>query len=494
MLVRHIAVGITAGVVFALSFTQTITASTPTTNPTSSDAAANWPAWRGPLASGVAPQADPPTAWSEQKNVKWKVKLPGRGTSTPIVWGDSIFIQTAVSAAKPETAAVDVAQAPVVLALQQAPPPGGGQRGPGPGGPGGPGQGRGGRGGRGGGGGMGVAKPTEAYKFVVMCLDRATGQTKWEKVAREEIPHEGHHRDHGFASYSPVTDGKLVFAYFGSRGLHCYDMAGNLKWQKDLGKMQTRNSFGEGSSPALHGDTLVVNWDHQGDDFIVAFDKNTGDERWRQPRDEIQTWSTPLIVEHGGKPQVIVSATNKVRSYDLATGKELWSSPGLTDNVIPSPVAANGVVFATSGFRGNALYAIKLGGSGDLAGTESIAWSGKRGTPYVPSPLLYGDRLYMFAGNNNQLSCFDAKTGKAIVEQERIDDLEGVYASPVGAGGRVYLVGRNGTTVVIKHLEGTDKVEVLSTNPLGERIDASPAIAGKELFLRGQESLYCIAE
>ena len=442
---------------------------------------ANWPQWRGPLASGLAPLADPPTTWAEDKNVRWKVKLPGQGTSTPIVWGDAIFIQTAVPAAA--TAAGEKA---VTVHAQPAPPPGEGR----PGGPGG----RRGRGSGGpGGGGMRVVEPTGPYKFTLLCLDRNSGKTRWEKVAREEKPHEGHHRDHGFASSSPITDGKLVFAYFGSRGLHCYDTAGNHKWSKDLGQMSTRNSFGEGSSPALHGDTIVVNWDHEGDDFIVAFDKNTGDERWRQPRDESQSWSTPLIVDHDGGAQVITSATRRVRSYDLKTGKQIWEAPGLTPNTIPSPVAGNGVVYAAAGFNGNVLHAIRLGKTGDLTDTDAMLWTTKRGTPYVSSPLLYGDRLYMFSSNNALLSCLDAKTGKPIVETERIDDLEGVYASPVGAAGRVYLVGRNGTTVVIKHLDKTDKVEVLATNVLSERIDASPALAGKDLFLRGREHLYCIA-
>jgi outer membrane protein assembly factor BamB len=431
----------------------------------------DWPQWRGPTVNGVAPAGDPPVTWGEGKNVKWKVKLPGKGTSTPIVWEDSIFIQAAIPAGK----TADAAQP----AAQQQPPDDRGGRG---------------RGGRGGGFGA-MPPPTEAYKFVLLCLDRKTGKTKWEKVAREVVPHEGHHRDHGFASYSPITDGQHVYAYFGSRGLHCYDMQGNLKWEKDLGKMQTRNGFGEGSSPALFGDTIVILWDHEGDDdFIAAFDKNTGDERWRKPRDEATNWTTPLIVEHEGTPQVIVNATNGIRSYDLKTGEQIWQGPPLTTNTIPSPVFADGIVYCTSGFRGAALYAIRLGSKGDVSDTDAIVWSAKKSTPYVPSPLLYGDRLYFYSGNNAILSCFDAKSGKAIVDAQRLDDLEGVYASPVGAAGRVYLVGRNGAALVIKHLDKTDKVEVLATNQLDEKIDASPAIVGKEMFLRGHENLYCIAQ
>ena len=439
--------------------------------------AQNWPQWRGPLATGAAPDANPPQTWSQSQNVKWKVKLPGRGASTPIVWGNQIFIQTAVNTGKKaaQAAASEEPAAQTVLAAAPAP---GGQ---------GPQRGRGGRG-----GGMGVPPPTETHQFVLLCIDRQTGKTLWQKVAREELPHEGHHKDHGFSSHSPVTDGKHVYAYFGSRGLHCYDMQGNLKWQKDLGRMQTKMSFGEGSSPALHGDTLVVNWDHEGADFIAAFDKTTGQERWRQPRDEDTSWATPLVVEHAGQAQVITSATKKVRSYDLKTGKPLWEVGPLTGNVIPTPVAGDGMVFAMSGFRSSALFAIRLGGSGDLAGTNSIAWQHNKATPYVPSPLLYEGKLYFFSVNNALLSVFDAKTGKQLLETERIDALpRGVYASPVGAGGRVYLVGRDGTTVVVKH---TDKLEVLATNVLEENIDASPAVAGKELFLRGHQHLYCIAE
>ena len=435
----------------------------------------NWPQWRGALGTGVAPTGSPPTKWSESENVKWKVKLPGKGSSTPIVWENHVFIHAAMPAGAGESAAADEGTAATVtpVLLQEQQPQRRGQRGQ---------DGR--RGGFGGGG-----APTE-HQFVLLCLDRQTGKTVWRNVVREEVPHEGHHRDHGFASYSPVTDGKLVFAHFGSRGLHCYDVQGNLKWQKDLGRMQTKNSFGEGSSPALHGDTLVINWDHEGEDFIVALDKNTGRELWRTPRDEDTTWSTPLVVEHDGRAQVIVSATRKVRSYDLQSGKQIWEIGGMTANAIPTPVTADGIVYLTSGFRGAALLAVRLGSEGDLTGTDAVVWNYGKGTPYVPSPLLYDNRLYLFSGNNAVLSCFDSKTGKLLIDSQRVEDLVGVYASPVGAGGHVYLVGRNGATVVIRN---ADRYEVVSSNALDDRIDASPAIGGNELFLRGQQNLYCIS-
>ncbi len=427
----------------------------------------NWPQWRGPEVNGTAPGSEPPVEWSETKNVKWKVKLPGSGTSTPIVWGERIFVTTAVPTGEKSAAAPAEATPP-------PPAPGQGER----------------RGRRFGPGGGGGGAPTEKHRFVLLCLDRATGKVLWEKAAREEVPHEGHHQDHGFASSSPVTDGQWVWAFFGSRGLHAYDFEGNLKWSKDLGRMRTRNAFGEGASPLLVGDTLVVNWDHEGDDFTAAFDKKDGRELWRQKRDEPTSWSTPLAVTHEGKTQVVVSATNRVRSYDLATGKLLWESGGMTTNVIPSPITANGMVYAISGFRGNALHAIKLGGSGDLTDSSSIAWKYDKKTPYVPSPLLSGDRLYFYSQNTAILSCLNAKTGAVLMDAERIEGMSGVYASPVAASGHVFLLGRNGEGVVIKD---ADKLEIVSTNKLDEKFDASPAIAGNELFLRGHQWLYCVA-
>jgi outer membrane protein assembly factor BamB len=267
-------------------------------------------------------------------------------------------------------------------------------------------------------------------------------------------------------------------------------MDGNLKWSKEFGHMQTRNSFGEGASPALHGDTVVINWDDEGaNDFITALDKRTGKELWRTPRSEDTGWSTPLIVEHDKKAQVIVNASGKVRSYDLATGKEIWSCAGQTANAIPSPVADADTVYVTSGFRGSALFAIKLGSTGDLAGTEAIRWSYKKSTPYVPSPLLVGDSIYVVSGNNGKLSCFDTKTGQPQFEAEQLPGIFGIYASPVAAKDRVYVLGREGKCLVLKQ---GPKLEVLGTNALNDRTDSSIALAGKELFIRGHENLYCI--
>lgn len=435
----------------------------------SAEARSNWPQWRGPLANGVAPEADPPLEWNETKNVKWKVKVRGDGSSTPAIWGNQIFVLSAVTTGK--KAEVKPAETP---APAPANPPADGDRRR-----------------RGSGGSRRSEKPAETYQFLVHCLDRATGKTIWEKVARETVPHEGHHQNHGYASASPITDGKLLFAFFGSRGLHCFDLDGNAKWSKDLGQMQTRNSFGEGGSPALHGNTVVVNWDDETDnDFIVAFDKRDGKQLWKMPRNDDTTWSTPLIVEHGGKAQVIVNATRKVCSYDLATGKELWSCAGQTANAIPSPVADADTVYVTSGFRGSALFAIALGRTGDLTGTDAIRWSHNQNTPYVPSPLLVEDLLYTTKVNSGILSCFDKKNGKAHYEAERLEGIREIYASPVTAKDRVYVLSRDGVCLVLKK---SSKLEILATNKLNDSTDASIVMVGKELFIRGRESLYCVA-
>jgi outer membrane protein assembly factor BamB len=336
----------------------------------------------------------------------------------------------------------------------------------------------------------GGQKSTEVHRFTIMALDRETGKVLWQQVAREEVPHETFREGEGsLAANSGVTDGEHAFAYFGSRGLYCYDFAGTLKWSHDLGKMRVKNQFGEGSSPALYKDTLVITWDNEDGSFITAFDKNSGKQLWKQTRDEWTSWATPLIVEHDGVPQIITDASHRIRCYDLATGKLLWDCSGLTANVIPSPVSDGNTVYCTSGYGGNALLAIKLGRCGELSGSDAIAWTHKKSTPYVPSPLLYQDRLYFCAYNSAIISCLDSKSGKPIFAGERLEGLNGVYASPVGAAGRIYIASRNGATVV---LSAGDKFESLAMNKLNDRFDASPVAVGKELLLRGRKYLYCI--
>jgi outer membrane protein assembly factor BamB len=404
----------------------------------SANGPAFWPAWRGPGGNGVSATATPPLEWSESKNVRWKVELPGRGAGTPIVWGDRVYVLTATP-------------------LEA---------------------------------GAGSKSP---HRFIVMALNRKDGSIAWQHTAREEAPHEGTHNQFGtMASASAVTDGEHVIASFESRGIFAYDMNGKPAWQIDLGDKRMRNEFGEGSTPTLYKDRLFVVWDHLGQSFITALDKRTGKEVWRTDREEIDSWATPLVVEHDGRAQVVTSGTNRMRSYDAETGKIVWEGPGLTANPIPSPVAADGIVYLMSGYRGNSLKAIRLADAkGEVTDAPALVWSMDRDTPYVPSPLLYDNILYFLKGNTGVLTALDAKTGKPHYELQRLEASPNVFSSPVGAAGRVYVLGQQGTTTVFKH--GTT-FEQLAANALEDRFDASPALAEREIYLRGYRYLYCIAE
>ncbi len=388
-----------------------------------------WPTWRGPLGTGEAPAAKPPVSWSETSNVKWKIALPGLGKSSPIVWRDTLYVTTAVP------------------------------------------------------GDAGV------LSFTLMALNRSDGKAKWSRVLRQEKPHEGHHADGTYAGGSALTDGERLYAWFGSRGLYAVDFTGKVLWEKSFGQMQTRNGFGEGSSVAIHKGTLVVPWDHEGADFVIGLDAATGKEKWRTQRDEPTTWSTPLIVAAGAAPQVVLSGTNRVVGYDLATGAQLWQAGGTTMNAIPSPVFADGLVIAMGGFRGSMARAIRLADAkGDVTGGPAQVWTYEKDTPYVPSPLLYRGAVYFLKVNSGILTRLDAKTG-AVHFTERLP-VPNVYASPVAADGRIYVVGREGTTAV---LDAGPALKVLATNVLDDATDTTPALVDGELYLRGAKSLYRIS-
>jgi outer membrane protein assembly factor BamB len=416
------------------------------------DPADSWPQWRGPLANGVAPQANPPIQWSETNNVRWKIPLPGKGHSSPIVCGDSVYILSAV--------AVGPAEKPV---FDDAP-------------------------------GVHDSVPvTHRHEFVALAINRRDGKLSWRKVLREEWPHEGGHETGSLASNSPVTDGEHLYAFFGSRGLYCLKLNGELEWQQDLGRMRTLHAHGEGSSPVLHGDALIVNWDHEADSFLYAFDKRTGKLRWKVARDEKTSWSTPLIVEHEGKPQVIVSATKRVRGYELSSGKQLWECAGLTDNVVSTPVYYKGIVIAGNSYYSQAMVAIRLSGAkGDITDTDRVAWKLNRLTPYVSSPLLYDDTLYFLRHNQNIISRLDPVTGKPRGEPLRLEGItDFIFSSPIGAAGRIYITGRDGNTVVLRH----DRENApLAVNHLEDSFSASAAAVDSELYLRGEHFLYCVAE
>jgi outer membrane protein assembly factor BamB len=417
-----------------------------------------WPQWRGPLMTGVAPRATPPLEWSETKNVRWKVEIPGKGSSTPVVWGDRIFVLTAVPTGEPKAAPATAAPA--------GPRPGGGPP-------------------------RGIV-PEHVQQFTILAIGRADGKLLWKRVLREEQPHEGTHPTGTWASASAATDGDIVLAFFGSRGLYALDMSGRLLWEKDLGDMTIKLGFGEGSTPALSKDRVVVQWDHEGESFIVALDRKTGQQLWRRKREEGTSWASPLVVEHAGTTQIVTSATNKVRSYDAKGGDVLWETAGMTMNAIPTPVHKDGLVFLASGFRGNALLAVKLDAArGDISASPAIAWKLDRDTPYVPSLLVYGDELYILKGNNGLLSCLDTRTGERLYGPERLEGVPNVYASPIGAAGRVYIAGREGATAVV---ERGRAFKVLATNGLEDGFDASPVAVDSELYLRGRKFLYRISE
>ncbi len=420
---------------------------------------AYWPAWRGPSANGEAPAANPPTTWSESKNIRWKIDIPGKGHSTPVIWNDRIFVTTAV----PSDKAVDQEK---VKAIEKDIPEFSRKK---------------------------ANLPDRIMEFTVLALRRSDGGVIWKQKVCEEAPAAGTHGDGSWASGSPVTDGERVYAYFGSQGLYCLDLDGNKKWEKRFGTMKIKASFGEGTTPAICGDLIIVNWDNEENSFIVALDKKTGAEKWKIPRPEKSSWATPLVIVNNGQPQIVVNATGRIRAYNPADGSVIWECSGMTTNVVPSPVFDGKNVICMSGFRGSAALAIKVASAaGDISDKpEALAWKRDKDTPYVSSPLLHDGLLYFFKGNDAVLTCVDSATGKPQYEKQAVEGLKQVYSSPVEAGGRVYLTGRNGVTAVIKHAPA---YELLATNTLSESFTASAAIVENELYLRGQKSLYCIAE
>ncbi|MDA8975385.1 PQQ-like beta-propeller repeat protein [Akkermansiaceae bacterium] len=406
---------------------------------TSVAAGGNWGNWRGPAGNGSSPDAKPPVEWSATKNVKWKVPVPGLGSGSPVIWEDRVFVVSAVAAD----------------------------------------------------GGRGFdGEKLSKLAFRIFCFDRGTGKLRWEKTATTATPHQGTHSTNGFASASPVTNGKHVYAHFGSRGLYCYTMDGELVWKRDdFGKMDTRNDFGEGSSPTLEGDKIIVPWDHEGPSALYALNRLTGKTIWKTERDEPTNWCTPFVVEHDGAKQVVMNGQTFIRGYDLETGKELWRIAGKAQRPVTCAVAIDELVIVASGFRGSYGGAFRLSGRGDLKGTKNVAWSWDKNTPDLASPLLSDELLYMHKAKSASLSCINPRTGEAYYTASKIPGLSTLYASSVAAGGHVYITGRSGTTVVIK--DGK-KLEIVSTNSVDERVDATPAPVDNQLFIRSERHLFCI--
>ena len=415
----------------------------------------NWFRWRGVFNSGVSPAGNPPLEWSETKNLKWKVEIPGIGHATPIIRGDQIILLSAV----PTDQKVEAEE------------PGGDQE-----------QNQ----------WMSPTSTDYIHRFTVISVDRNTGEIKWQTSVREELPFSSTHQFGSWASGSPVTDGEKIYAYFGSHGLYCLDYKGNILWERDLGRMEKVMNFGEGSSPVLSGDRLIIQRDHQGQSTLLVIDKHTGKTIWEADRDEVSSWSTPLVVDFEGTTQLITSASKKVRSYDLGTGEVIWECGGLTGNVIPSPIYAGGIVYVMSGYRGNALMAIDLSrANGDITGSDAIIFTYDKNTPYTPGAVVQDGRLYFLKANNGYLTCLDATDGKEYYASQKLEGINEIFTSPLGVADRLYIIGTDGTGVVIRQ---GDQLEILAMNQLEDRFFASPVVSGNNLYLRGDRYLYCISE
>ena len=416
----------------------------------------NWPQWRGPEGQGVSRETGLPSEWSATKNIKWKTPIAGRGHSSPIVWGKRVFLTTALDGEK-----IPGAKAGVSHKMAD---------------------------------GSDFVHPDAIgadvkHTFKVICLDRETGKILWERVAYEGAVYDSSHKKASFASSTPATDGKYVFAFFGAEGLYAYDYNGKLVWKQNLGKLGTA-SVGYGVSPVLYENLVIMQCDDSGaKSFIAAFDKKTGKEVWRVPRKVDLTWSTPVLVRTAQRTELIASAAEAIIAYDPATGKELWRHKGLESNAVNTPVVSSDLVVITSGYPAKIALAIRAGGSGDVTGTPQLVWKYNKGTAYVPSPILYGDYLYLMTGNGS-LTGLEAKTGKVLYEAARVPKPTMFMASPVAFEDKLLLTSEEGDTYVIK---AGAKHEVLGTNSLGEPVYASPAIADEKLFIRGEKNLYCIA-
>ncbi len=416
-------------------------------------AADNWPQFRGPAASGVSANSGLPDAWSVVDGVEWKTPIPGRGWSSPIVWGKKVFVTTAIQ----EGGEVE----PVKKGLYF-----GGNR----------------------------PAPKEAHRFVVYCLDLDTGKTVWDKEVHRGVPQHGHHLKNTLASETPVTDGERVYAYFGNVGLFCFDFEGNQLWSKRWESVPTRFGWGTAASPALHDDRIYVVNDNDRQSFLVALDKKTGKQIWQVDRDEKSNWATPFVWENEKRTEIVTPGTGKIRSYDL-DGKLLWELGGMSSITVPTPFAKHGLLYVTSGYvldRRKPLFAIRPGAVGDISlegdqmGNEYIAWCQKTAGPYNPSPIVHGDYLYVLY-DMGLFACYDAKTGDEVYGRRRIGPGARAFTASLWAyGGKIFCLSEDGDTFVIK---AGPKFKLLGKNSLGELCMATPAIVSDGLIIRTESHL-----
>lgn len=413
----------------------------------------NWMQWRGPLGTGAAIKGNPPTEFNETKNLKWKTEIPGKGHATPIVWENKIIVLTAV--------ATD--EKTVVEEKEESE----GQR------------------------RMSGTKTDAIHEFKVILVSQETGKIEWQTTVTKEWPQESTHDLGSWASNSACTDGEFIYAYFGSRGLFCLDFDGNILWERDFGQMEKRMSFGEGASPFLYKNNIFILWDHEGQSFLYNIDKKTGKDVWKLERDERTSWSSPYVMEVNGRTQVITSATTNIRSNDLETGAIIWTSTGLTANVIPVPVYEDGMIYFMSGFRGNAMQAIDIKkAKGDITGTDAIVWTYDQDTPYTPNPVLMNGKLYFLRVNNGYITCVNAKDGSIFYAKQKLEGISSIFSSPTGVADRLYIAAKDICLVV----KAGETFEVIQSNILEDNFHASPVIVGDQLILRGFKSLYCFEE
>jgi len=412
-----------------------------------------WPQFRGPGSSGVSNDVGLPDAWSATQNVVWKTEIPGRGWSSPVVWGDRVFVTSAIQVeGEPEKAKKGLYI--------------GGNR----------------------------YDPGKKQRWIVCCLDWNTGKILWERTAAEKVPKHGHHLKNSFASETPVTDGERIYAYFGCLGLFCYDFAGKLLWSRSWGDFATQSNWGTAASPAIHGDRIYVVNDNQEASFLAAVDKRSGEQIWKISRDEKSNWSTPLVWQNEKRTEIVTPGTHRLRSYDL-DGKLLWELGGLSSITIPTPLAAHGLLYVSSGFvldRKRPLLAIRPGASGDISlkpeetANKSVAWCQKLAAPYNPSPIVYGDCAYVLY-DWGFLACYDARTGKEVYGKTRIDPkAKSFSASPWAYEGKIFCLSEDGDTFVV---QAGPKLKLLRINRLGELCMATPAIAHRGLILRTESQL-----
>jgi outer membrane protein assembly factor BamB len=415
----------------------------------------NWPQWRGPQGQGISQESGLPQEWSDTTNVLWKTPIPGRGHSSPVVWGDRVFLTTAI-----EGEIVPGAKAPVHMDEGKEfkhPDAFGADR---------------------------------KHVFKVLALDARSGKVLWEKTAWEGTPYDDRHKKSSYAAPTPVTDGKRVYTFFGSEGAYAYDLDGRLAWKAFVGKIPLVG-MGTGTSPVLHGRLVILQCDEGtgAGSFMVALDKDTGKEAWRTPRKVQASWSTPIVVRSGGHDELIATGNELVIAYDPATGKELWRMKGVESNAIPSPVAGPGVVVVSAGYPAKVAVAVEPGGSGDVTESPRVRWRYTKGTAYVPSPLLYGDYVYLMT-DKGLLTCLDAKTGEVKYEGARVPVPASFTASPVAFEGKILMVSEEGDGFLVK---AGPVHEVVRTNPLKEPVYASPAVSQGRIFIRGVSHLYAIA-